>query len=236
MVRRACAPVVSCGVSTQSERKALIFLAAVACLGLGARVARSRGDAALAAAGSTAAIDGQLRAVDSARRAERGARGGKGSRRPARRRTDSLPDGAEPRTRTAPVSAQGASESLTRPWIVGRMDPGGTGIVVPGSAHGPGPTAHGPPIDLDRASAAEIERLPGIGPALAGRIVADREAHGAFGSLEALTGVPGIGKRMAERLAPSVTFSGPRRPLNAVPAGASDGSEKRRRGRARAGP
>src|SRR5690606_39434981 len=34
------------------------------------------------------------------------------------------------------------------------------------------------PVDMDRADAAELERLPGIGPALARRIVADREQHG----------------------------------------------------------
>lgn len=49
-------------------------------------------------------------------------------------------------------------------------------------------------IDLNTAAAAELEQLPGIGSVLAGRIVAYREAHGPFASVEALTQVYGIGE------------------------------------------
>ncbi|MBM4193321.1 MAG: hypothetical protein FJ202_02935 [Gemmatimonadetes bacterium] len=74
------------------------------------------------------------------------------------------------------------------------------------------------PINLDVASAESIESLPGIGPALAGRIVADRAALGPFGSLEGLQRVKGIGPSLAGKLAGKVTFSaGPFRP---PPAGA----------------
>src|SRR5439155_27200744 len=62
-------------------------------------------------------------------------------------------------------------------------------------------------IDLDIASAAEIETLRGVGPALAKRIVADRDSLGPFGSLEELQRVRGIAKRLAAKLAPQVTFS-----------------------------
>jgi competence protein ComEA len=72
------------------------------------------------------------------------------------------------------------------------------------------PLAAGERVDVDRASAAELDRLPRIGPALAARIVADREAHGPFGSLEGLRRVPGVGAAAAKALAPFVTFS--RRP------------------------
>jgi competence protein ComEA len=68
-------------------------------------------------------------------------------------------------------------------------------------------------VDVDRASAAELERLPRIGPALARRIVADRDSLGPFGSLEALQTVKGIGPAVAAVLAPHVTFSGTPRPL-----------------------
>jgi competence ComEA-like helix-hairpin-helix protein len=57
-------------------------------------------------------------------------------------------------------------------------------------------------LDPDRATAEEWERLPGIGPALASRIVADREANGAFGGIEGLLRVRGIGPRTVERLRP----------------------------------
>lgn len=72
------------------------------------------------------------------------------------------------------------------------------------------------PVDVDRASAAEIEVLPWIGPVLASRIVANRDSFGAFGSIEGLRHVRGIGPRVAERLRPHVTFSGKARPLSAV--------------------
>jgi competence protein ComEA len=41
-------------------------------------------------------------------------------------------------------------------------------------------------VDLDRATALEIDVLPWVGPALAGRIVANRDSFGPFGSLEGL--------------------------------------------------
>lgn len=80
---------------------------------------------------------------------------------------------------------------------------------------GGAPVARGPArgapepvvVDLDRATAAEIDRLPRVGPTLAGRIVADREAYGAFGSLEGLRRVRGVGCGMLRALAPHVTFS-----------------------------
>jgi competence protein ComEA len=74
------------------------------------------------------------------------------------------------------------------------------------------PLQPGESVDVDRASARELERLPGVGPALAGRIVADRDAHGPFGSVEALDQVPGVGPALLARVRPHVRFSGPRRP------------------------
>lgn len=60
------------------------------------------------------------------------------------------------------------------------------------------------PLDLNSATAAELETLPGIGPALAGRIVAYREEHGPFTSVEDLLQVSGIGPATLERLRPLV--------------------------------
>ena len=57
-------------------------------------------------------------------------------------------------------------------------------------------------LDPDRATAAEWERLPGIGPALARRIVADRVARGAFGTAEGLLRVRGIGPKTLARIRP----------------------------------
>jgi competence protein ComEA len=55
-------------------------------------------------------------------------------------------------------------------------------------------------IDINSASADELDELPGIGPKLAQAIVEHRKAHGAFSSIEALLDVPGIGEAKLEAL------------------------------------
>jgi hypothetical protein len=82
------------------------------------------------------------------------------------------------------------------------------------------------PIDVDLADSAALDALPGIGPALARRIVEERDKCGPYGSLEGLERVRGIGAALSKRLAPKVTFSLPRRPSSAVD-GCGDGSPKR---------
>ena len=62
-------------------------------------------------------------------------------------------------------------------------------------------------IDLDSAPAPDIEKLPGIGPALAKRIVKDRETNGPFGCLAALDRVKGIGPALLARIDSVATFS-----------------------------
>lgn len=59
-------------------------------------------------------------------------------------------------------------------------------------------------VDLNAASAAELDALPGIGPALAERIVAWRAGHGRFRGVEELEQVPGIGPAAVARLRPLV--------------------------------
>jgi competence protein ComEA len=72
-------------------------------------------------------------------------------------------------------------------------------------------------IDVDRAPAEELVRLPRIGPALAARIVADREANGAFGSLEVLDRVSGVGPAVLKAIGRHASFSGmPRRSVPKV--------------------
>jgi competence ComEA-like helix-hairpin-helix protein len=72
------------------------------------------------------------------------------------------------------------------------------------------------PVDLDVASEKEIESLRNIGPALAKRIVADRDSFGPFGSMEGLTRVKGVGPSMVAKLDSTVTFSLVPRPTNTV--------------------
>jgi DNA uptake protein ComE-like DNA-binding protein len=72
------------------------------------------------------------------------------------------------------------------------------------------------PVDLDVATEAEIEALRHIGPALARRIVADRDSFGPFGSRDEFLRVKGIGPSMVQKLDSSVTFSLLPRPKNTV--------------------
>jgi competence protein ComEA len=59
-------------------------------------------------------------------------------------------------------------------------------------------------IDINRATVAELQTLPGIGPVLAGRIVEYREANGPFRTIEQLMQVPGIKDALLERVRPFI--------------------------------
>jgi competence ComEA-like helix-hairpin-helix protein len=65
--------------------------------------------------------------------------------------------------------------------------------------HASAPT---PPLDLNRATPDDLLQLPGIGPGLAARIVDTRARDGAFGSIDELRRVRGIGRTTLERLRP----------------------------------
>lgn len=60
-------------------------------------------------------------------------------------------------------------------------------------------------VSINRAGVAELERLPGIGAKMAQAIVARRQAHGPFASVDDLTAVKGIGPRTVERLRALIT-------------------------------
>jgi competence protein ComEA len=57
-----------------------------------------------------------------------------------------------------------------------------------------------PPVQLNTATVAELDALPGVGPVTAQRIVEYREQHGAFASIDDLDAVPGIGPTRLEHL------------------------------------
>lgn len=61
------------------------------------------------------------------------------------------------------------------------------------------------PVNINTATAEELQTLPRIGPAMAQRIIAWREAHGGFRSVDELDAVPGIGPSTLENLRPLVT-------------------------------
>lgn len=64
------------------------------------------------------------------------------------------------------------------------------------------------PLDLNTATAEELDTLPGIGPALAERIVAYREANGPFESVEEILEVSGIGEAKFADLEGRITVNG----------------------------
>jgi len=76
-------------------------------------------------------------------------------------------------------------------------DPGVQASAPPSSGSGSAPAA---PVDLNVASAAEFDELPGVGPVLAGRIVAWREENGPFTAVDQLLEVAGIGPAVFDDL------------------------------------
>ncbi|WP_261799167.1 ComEA family DNA-binding protein [Microbacterium wangchenii] len=70
-------------------------------------------------------------------------------------------------------------------------------VPVVGAVPDPAAASPGDPVvDLNTADAAALEELPGIGPALADRILTWREENGRFASVEDLLAVPGIGEKL----------------------------------------
>ncbi len=63
-------------------------------------------------------------------------------------------------------------------------------------------------IDINTATTDQLTELPGIGPALAARIIAYREENGAFKSLDDLDLVSGIGPSIIANIGDLVTFGG----------------------------
>lgn len=86
------------------------------------------------------------------------------------------------------------------------------------------PLAPGERIDPNRDSEVELARLPGVGPALAARIVQDREGEGPFRAPGDLARVPGIGEVTVERLREHLDLSNPPPPATGIPR--RDGDER----------
>lgn len=180
---------------TAAERRALMFLAAVALVGGGVRLvgvqqfehdvttATQRIDRVAAPTFGGEELRAQIAAVDSARE--------NNSSRGRRKRTTSSLGAGSPRKKRS------SSSTASLPTLPN------------------GPTAPTPsnPLDVNDASSQDLERLPRVGPALAQRILARRDSLGPYGSIDDLRHVRGIGVRTAAFLAPLVTFGGGHRPL-----------------------
>jgi len=103
------------------------------------------------------------------------------------------------RTLSPYLSFSGSVASASR---VGQSAAAGTPLASPGLRETtPVPKRPaGSALNVNHATAVELEALPGIGPGLARRIVADREAQGPFAAVADLDRVPGIGPALMARL------------------------------------
>jgi competence protein ComEA len=81
--------------------------------------------------------------------------------------------------------------------------PQGDVLAPNGAGMGAGESS-GARINLNTASSAQLETLPGVGPVMAGRIIAWREQHGKFTTTAELQEVSGIGAKTYTQLEPYV--------------------------------
>lgn len=105
--------------------------------------------------------------------------------------------------------------NLARPLVDGEQvdargpsAPDGSGSGSAGRNAAP-PGTPGTPgkVNLNRASVAELDSLPRVGPVTAQKIIDFRAAHGGFRTVDQLRDIAGIGDRTFEQLAPLVTVS-----------------------------
>lgn len=78
-------------------------------------------------------------------------------------------------------------------------------VTAPASA-GIGAAASERKININTANAQELDKLPGIGPAIADKIIQYREAHGNFNDIADLKKVPGIGESKFNKLKELITI------------------------------
>jgi DNA uptake protein ComE-like DNA-binding protein len=180
---------------TPAEKRALVFLSAVLSLGAGVRATKAlSAEPPPPSAAARADLHRQIMAVDSADSVERISGGKKHrSKRPVSIGISTV-DGSDASVR--PDSARAGK----------RRKKGAKLLADPSQPRDIGASPGGP-VDVDRAQEWEILSLPKVGPALAHRILANRDSLGPFGSIDELRRVKGVGDAVVEAITPYVTFS-----------------------------
>jgi DNA uptake protein ComE-like DNA-binding protein len=166
-------------MSIQPDHKALIFCATVAVLGVGVRVVRAASRPS--APSVQPALERQMQAADSA--AQQGI--GKGKKK------------ARSKSKSAAAVISDSLQQLTpaAPQLPRGVPPARTGYL-------------GDKLDLDVATAAQLDSIPGVTPTMAKRIVADRMMRGPFLNREGLRRVSGVGPNFLAKIDSLVAFSG----------------------------
>ncbi len=83
-----------------------------------------------------------------------------------------------------------------------------TPVAAQPSAQEARPAASPEVVNVNTATTAQLEALPGIGPSMAQRIVSYREKNGPFKKLEDLMNIQGIGEKSFLKLRPLLTIGG----------------------------
>jgi hypothetical protein len=184
-------------MSMRSDQKALLFLGAVGVLGAGVRIVRTA--AGQGAPATQPALDRQMRVADSAAAAQRksksnsqGTPRGRGGRGGGRRGKSSRADS----------SGVLSGQSSSTPAGPGRARPTPPAGLLDRRGY------IGARLDLDVATAAQIDSLPGVTPLMARRIAEDRMRRGPFLSMGGLQRVSGVGHQFMQKIDTLVTFSG----------------------------
>ena len=110
-----------------------------------------------------------------------------------------LAQNAQVRQQAPPPSTGAVATRKTAPKPAWRT--AGGGVVIDNRPPKGTPPA---PVNVNRATAAELDALPGISPAVAARIVEFRTARGSFSSIEQLDSIKGIGPKLLEKIRPLV--------------------------------
>jgi hypothetical protein len=209
---------------TPSEQKALAFVAIVIVLGGAVRVLKAGGPGDPTPAEQQALARQATAAESAASQPGTGKRSGRGGKSSYRQRqappqsvggvdgvphSDVRPDRPFSTPFGVPTGRVAFPPPSSRIDLDNRSTTGMVGSApgTPSRAGGKGATPAGP-VDLESATAAQIEVLPRIGPTLAARIVANRDSLGPFHGLDGLGRVKGIGPSVRQLIAPLVTFSG----------------------------